>query len=169
MLLSGLLSKILPHLPGCHDELAVSALRDAGRTFARESDIITETVTVDKQDLDFNHSYLPGSAQDERLTPLHFLFAKTNAADSKKADVTYSCLPLAGTDHFPDGTGEKYSEAIVSQALFRLMNMPGKPWSNPTLAQYHLANYRIELGNAIRDHVTCGRPLTQTALIAPPL
>lgn len=167
MLLSGLLSKILPHLPGCHDDLAVSALRDAGRTFARESDIITETVTVDKDALDFNHTYLPEAAQDDRLAPLHFLYSKTNAADRKKADVTYSCLPLADTDYFPDGTGAKYSEAIVSQALFRLMDMPGKPWSNPSLAQYHLANYRAELGNAIRDFNTEGRPLTQTVRLMP--
>ena len=167
MNLSDLLSKILPHLPGCHDTLAVSALRDAGRTFARESDIITETVTVDKEDLDFNHTYMPVSAHDVRLTPLHFLYAKTNAADHKKADVTYSCLPVADTDYFPDGPGGKFAEAIVSQALFRLMNMPGKPWSNPSLAQYHLANYRIELGNAIRDFVTDGRPLIQTLRLMP--
>jgi len=169
MQISSLLYKILPHCPGCHDDLARSALRDAGRTFARESDIITETVTVDKELLDFNFAYLPPTAVDERLAPLHFLKFRTNAEDSRKADVTYSCLPKPDVDFLPDAVAEKYSEAVVDQALFRLLNMPGKPWSNPQLAQYHLADYRIELGNALRDHVTAGRPLTQTVHIAPSL
>jgi len=169
MLVSSLLYKILPHCPGCHDDLARSALRDAGRTFARESDIITETVTVAKELLDFNHAYLPETAVDERLTPLHYLRARTNAADHDQVDVVYSCLPKPDADFLPDAVAEKYSEAVVAQALFRLLNMPGKPWSNPQLAQYHLADYRIELGNALRDHVTAGRPLTQTVHIAPPL
>lgn len=169
MLVSSFLYKLLPHVPGCHDDLARAVLRDAFRTFARESDIVTETVTVDKELLDFNCAYLPQTAVDEHLTPLHYLKTRTNAEDSRKADVTYSCLPKPDADFLPDAVAEKYSEAVVDMALFQLLNMPGKPWSNPQLAQYHLANYRIELGNAIRDHVTCGRPLTQTALIAPPL
>lgn len=43
---------------------------------------------------------------------------------------------------------ERYKEVIAHGAKHRLMNVPSKSWSNPALAQYHMAQFMRGIGEA---------------------
>lgn len=56
--------------------------------------------------------------------------------------------PNLTADYFPDMTQYLYYEAIVDGALGKLLAQPAKPYSNPTLAQYHLKRFRAAIAQA---------------------
>ncbi|WP_299202576.1 hypothetical protein [uncultured Amphritea sp.] len=61
--------------------------------------------------------------------------------------VTMACRPADGaSDLHPDLL--RWDEAIENYALYRMMIMPGKEWSNPQLAQHHFNIWSGELSTA---------------------
>jgi hypothetical protein len=158
-----LLNKVVPHVPGCNDTIAKLALSEAARTFARESDIVTEKRSFSVENAPELYKLPENSSLPEKFLPLHFICRKENNTD-KTIDVTYSLLPIG--NELPDDVVKRHYEAIVSCALFDLFNMPGKPWSNPQMANYHLQKYRIALGDAMRDHNTGGAVFHQQVCVA---
>jgi hypothetical protein len=159
-----LLNKVVPHVPGCNDTIAKLALCEAARTFARESDIVTETRTFSVDNAPELYKLPENSSLPEKFLPLHFISRKHNRTDNTTVDVTYSLLPIG--NELPDDVVKRHYEAIVSCALFDLFNMPGKPWSNPQMANYHLQKYRIALGDAMRDNNTNGAVFHQQVCVA---
>jgi hypothetical protein len=48
---------------------------------------------------------------------------------------------------------ESYGDAIIDGALYRLRKIPGKPWSDPTLAELSRANFERGIAKArVRDY-----------------
>lgn len=153
-----LLSKIVPFLSGCDDTIAKIALMDAARTFARESDIVIETVSYDTG-LAPEYGRVPAVAVDyNNFIPHHFI-SQYNDNANDKVYVTYSLLPKSNM--MPIDVLDRHYEAIVAYALFYLYNMPGKPWSSADMAAFQLQKYRIALGDAIRDNTTGGAVFEQ--------
>ncbi len=153
-----LLSKVVPFLSGCDDTIARIALQDAARTFARESDIIIETVSYEAPYAP-DYGIIPEDSTDpDNFIPLHFVSQYKNNQNSI-VYVTYSLLPKGSM--IPESIINRHFEAIVAYALFFLYNMPGKPWSSADMAAFQLQKYRIALGDAIRDNTTGGAVFEQ--------
>lgn len=58
---------------------------------------------------------------------------------------------LAPTLDSTEGPGwlyEDYRDALVHGALARLMVLPGNPWTNPQLAEYHGERFKFHVGQA---------------------
>lgn len=57
--------------------------------------------------------------------------------------LSHECLQCdCGEWSVPDWMWDMYFENWLDGVLARLMSMPAKPWSNPTLAQYHGRRFR---------------------------
>lgn len=78
-----------------------------------------------------------------------------------RSTITLNGSPLAGdilvvravyapslqSKNLPDFLMERYADAIASGAKHRLMAMPGKDWSNPSISQF----YRTQYDGALTD------------------
>lgn len=153
-----LLPKIVPLLNGCNDDLANIILADAARTFARESDIVIETRGFADYEAPAYGRMPEFALEPDKFVPLHFI-CRQEDRENKRVYVTYSMLPIA--EFMPESVIVRHYEAITSQALFQLYNMPAKPWSNPQMAELNYNKYRIALGDAIRDNQTGGAVFDQ--------
>jgi hypothetical protein len=160
-----LLAKIIPFVSGCNDTIAKIVLADAARTFARETDIITETQGYDIADAP-EYGRIPEFAVDkENFLPLHFV-ARNEDKPNRKVYVTYSLLPTGNL--MPEAVIDRFHEAITSKALFMLYSMPGKPWTAPDMAQLYFQKYRIAAGDAMRDNNTGGAVFDQYMICGEP-
>lgn len=160
-----LLPKIVPLIAGCNDDLAKIILADAGRTFAREADIVIETRGFPETEAP-EYGRMPEFAVDkDHFVPLHFI-ARNEDKVNKRVYLTYSLLPTA--DLMPESVIIRHYEAITSQALFQLYSMPGKPWTSADMAQLYLQKYRIALGDAMRDNNTGGAVFDQFMICCEP-
>lgn len=65
-------------------------------------------------------------------------------------DVEITCVevPKNGSESVPSWFFDKYSEAIVSGVLFRLMSMTNKPWSDPAQAMIEKVTYESAMNEA---------------------
>jgi len=93
---------------------------------------------------------------DETGTPEHYLQERTDtlilvpSPDEDLADaitVKVALKPAMTATGIPDDLFKDHREAIAAGALFRLMRMPKKPWTNFDLA----AAYRQAFNNAIEE------------------
>jgi len=57
-------------------------------------------------------------------------------------------IPADTSTTLPDSAYAKYYEAMLDGVLGRLYGHPAKPYSNPTLAEYHLRRFRNAIGEA---------------------
>lgn len=57
-------------------------------------------------------------------------------------------IPRMGSENAPRWFLNKYGEAVVALAMFRLLGMSGKPWSDPVQAQAELVRYENAATNA---------------------
>jgi hypothetical protein len=62
--------------------------------------------------------------------------------------------PTFAADDLPDWFMERYAEPIVDGALWLLMATPGKPWTNPELAEFHRRRFKGGIGRAGSDTAT---------------
>lgn len=69
-----------------------------------------------------------------------------DVTDGLEVDV---CLvPLLDTTEVPEWLLNRYAEGITGYAMWYLLKMPSKRWSNPDLAQVYWAQYRGQLTRA---------------------
>lgn len=62
---------------------------------------------------------------------------------------TFVCAPTRAATTVDDEVLEDYAETIASGALYRLLALPGQPWSSPELADYHKAKFEADVSDAI--------------------
>ena len=141
-----LLPEVLPHVPGCSDPLAETAIRNSVIEFCQQSHAWQENLApivpeADVKEYDLN---LPTGAAlvlvlDETEMEVDLAKKTVIFAEVPAGSITLrvALKPARAADSFPDHIGEQYGEAIVSGALAKLMMMTGKPWANPQLAEYH--------------------------------
>lgn len=60
-------------------------------------------------------------------------------------------IPTESATTFPDAAYAKYYEALLDGVLGRLYGHPAKPYSNPSLAEYHLRRFRNAIGEAMAE------------------
>jgi len=57
-------------------------------------------------------------------------------------------MPAEAATTIDDTLWDRYGDTIVSGALFRLLRMPGKSWSDPQMAEYHRNLYEAAIPEA---------------------
>lgn len=57
-------------------------------------------------------------------------------------------IPTASTTTLPDFAYARWYDAFIDGALGRIYAHPAKPYSNPTLGEYHLRRFRSAIGQA---------------------
>lgn len=65
-------------------------------------------------------------------------------------------LPTEDTTVLPDVAKTRHYEGLRDGLLGRLYGHPAKPYSNPTLAQYHLSRYRNAIATAKGEFIQGG-------------
>ena len=98
------------------------------------------TFTFDIADPDFCHEPDPERPVPEREIRS---MAERRRRDFEKCKVFVRCVevPRIGSEKAPRWFLNKYGDAVVSLALFRLFGMSGKPWSDPLQANAELVRY----------------------------
>jgi len=68
--------------------------------------------------------------------------------EDRMAIVRFSVVPKVGGEACPKWFKERYAEAIVAGAMFHLLSMTGKAWSNPQRAAQYGGKYHEAIGEA---------------------
>lgn len=171
MELEELLPLVLPRIPSCPRAVAIGALRDAARDFARQ----THTM---RGELVLQPSTPPQSLYEVAAPPDTELIALARAEDhtgrplaaffeppetvgfiqalTVPATVTMVTMPERTAPEVPDAFASRWDEAIKDGALFRLMSMPHVDWTHPQLADTHMQMFQRAIdeakGGAVRGH-----------------
>jgi hypothetical protein len=65
-------------------------------------------------------------------------------AESVSADIELVLTPAPGITLLPDYIYYFHLDAVMHMAAYRMLSFTGMPWSNPEMAQYHLAAAGME-------------------------
>lgn len=68
--------------------------------------------------------------------------------DAATMIVRVALVPSDDLDELPDAMYRRYKDAVEDGTLGRLFSHPAKPYSNPTMATYHLTRFREAIGYA---------------------
>lgn len=155
---SDLLSRALPHLPGCPEPLVEQELRAAAIKFCRDTHVweerLTDVYLVDG--IDLYELAVPEESEvvalvyakqgDETLCPDinvfgHMRFETVPSPDKGPVSVKVRLQPSRDAEGMPDRIGLDYDEAIVSGAIAKLAAMPKKDWTALELVAHHGAKY----------------------------
>ena len=159
--LSSLAENMVYRLPGCSDTMIRKTLQESYRDFCQNTNVFLSKVDVRTNDLSETIEVSScGGGFIETVESVRLNGAKLNHRDFR-AKYCGSCVKISLLGNFgiktnsesevsvkfieiPDITSEKiprwmlqkYGDAIVSGALFRLFSMSNKPWSDPQQALY---------------------------------
>lgn len=175
MNLSNLYSDVKLHVPLSPDILLARALNDAARQFCARAlcweedlDPIIPVAGQTTYDLD-----LPGGAVLVKVYGLSGvgvvdLVEKTVMFDevpTETVTLRVALQPSRTATTIPDVVGERFGEAIAAGAIARMLIMPGKEWTNPQMAAYHMGVYEAGVSDALvrrargnSDHSLTVRP-----------
>lgn len=183
------LDRLIPHVPGCTDPVAVQALRDATIEFCVRSDWLTfehDPITLlagtstyelePPEDHIVSHviqARLDGAAltpitlddlgrryddwRDVEGPPTHYthltpgeivLFPRPTERMTSALKLVVSLRPSQDSDEVEDSIYEWWCETIIDGALWRLMELPGQPFSNPQMAEVKARRFRSGIGLA---------------------
>lgn len=174
---------MLSELPGCDDLLVRQQLGFALREFCRETDAcVMEHVYchAEGRALPDGHEFVLTGAPsgmelvtvldaqvrgrsvpfDVRDYPVPTVTVHGWLCCGDKVKVRFSVAPKAGGEDCPRWFKERYAEAITAGAMFHLLSMTGKGWSDPQrMAQYGSkyqqaiceATYRRMCGSAVES------------------
>lgn len=173
---TSLLEDMMLFLPGCTDMMARKELAYAYRDFCSRTASLDKRETT--EDLDKDHTVFVLSSNlgtvglvkearvDGRPIPISTVHNNCGCVgvdfrgrindDGKKHEysVIFSVTPKIGCEIAPAWFLNRYGNAIISCALYRLQSMMKKPWSDPQQAQQHALEYNKELDNATIDRLT---------------
>jgi hypothetical protein len=76
------------------------------------------------------------------------LFPIPDTAVANGIEVRCTIIPKQTATGFDSEVAEDYEEYIIHGALFRLLTMPGKDWSNPQAGEYHGRRFRSGIVSA---------------------
>ena len=165
--IGSLASLILSELPECNDLIVRQQLAYALREFCRETDACVLAAPV--KFIAYPHEWgysapMPAAPQgmiigtvlgvsecgylrsfEIRRNPdrIHI----QDYYGSHNAKVYFSVYPKAGGEVCPTWFKDRYAEAITAGAMYHLLSMSGRPWSDPQRA----AEYGAKYTNAIAE------------------
>lgn len=73
-------------------------------------------------------------------------------------------IPTQTSRQFPDDIWQEWRDAITDGALWMLLRMPNKPWSNLKAAQLHRAEFFRQINDARRAQMTDGHATQRTRM-----
>ncbi len=163
--LGSLADAMVSELPGCGDLMVRQALGKSLRDFCRETDACTVRRLVPGFERDPRGVPLsapPGmsvqSVLDARADgrPVGFevswsgstTFAHVDAPRSSDVEIRFSVVPKIGGEACPSWFKERYAEAIVAGAMWHLMSMTGRAWSDPARAAVYGARMSAAIAEA---------------------
>jgi len=154
------------HLPGALDDALKLELYNVAREFCDGSDVWREDVVV-KVVADRSRYEIVTSAEPARLLALLDKNGAPVAASMAEPGVlllrytpnvsdqyvaTVSLLPLqedsTSLPILPEWISRKYYQDLTDGVIARMMAHPAKPYSNPTLAVYHMRKFRGGIATA---------------------
>lgn len=165
--IGSLASLILAELPECNDLLVRQQLAYALREFCHETDACVMAAPVKFMPCRDRWGYaalmpaapqgmIVGSILDVRMHGISCGFKVYHDPDSIYVPdyigghcdvVRYSVYPKAGGEVCPTWFKDRYAEAITAGAMYHLLSMSGRPWSDPQRA----AEYGAKYTNAIAE------------------
>lgn len=171
MIWRDLLPRVLAYVPGCPDTLVIDMLRDAAIKFCRDSHIWREQLEdlylakgLDRYQLalpeDTELKALisavqrqPGSRFRTEVYPDINVFGAVRfktVPDPEQGPLEIHAVlqPSRTAKGMPDRIGLDYDEGLIHGALERLLEIPGRDWSNPNMAGYHHGKYLEALTDA---------------------
>lgn len=165
--IGSLASLILAELPECNDLLVRQQLAYALREFCRETDacVLTAPVKFEGHLHEWGYSApMPAAPQgmiigtvldvsecgysrsfEIRRNPDRIHIQEYYGSHNTK--VHFSVYPKAGGEVCPTWFKDRYAEAITAGAMYHLLSMSGRPWSDPQRA----AEYGAKYANAIAE------------------
>lgn len=163
MELEELLPLVMPRVPSCPRSVAIGALRDAARDFARQTHVMRAEVDLPPTDPPqslYEVAAPPDTeliavagAEDESGRPLAVFFDPPATigfarALTVPATVVLVTMPERTAPEMPDVFASRWDEAIKDGALFRLMSMPHVDWTHPQLADTHMQLFQRAVDEA---------------------
>lgn len=169
MIWRDLIPQILPHVPGCPDVQVESMIHYAAIRFCRDSHVWEERLqdVYVADGLLLYELSIPDEAevvslvyarqeQGRRLIFLHpdinvfglLSFEAQPDPDKGPVKIRVRLQPSRKATGLPDRIGLDYERALISGALARLLEIPGRDWSAPQLAAYHWDAYRETVAEA---------------------
>ncbi len=76
------------------------------------------------------------------------LWPRPTTASADAMTVEVALIPREDATSLPDIAATEHMDALMDGLLGRMFEHPAKPYSNPTLAQYHLKRFRSAIGVA---------------------
>ena len=157
---------IRPDLPGCSDPMIEQNLLQVVAAFCSDTNIWRyrpDTLTTAVGEKVYTLDDIPGGSvilsiiscldvagqhfQDYRFYPPDFELLESPTS-AFTLDFELSLAPQDGVDSVEDMFFRDWYEEICSGTKAKLMIIPGKPWSNPSLAGVHAGLYRQGVGKA---------------------
>lgn len=165
--IGSLASLILAELPECNDLIVRQQLAYALREFCRETDACVLSAPVKFRAHPHRWGYsapmpaapqgmVVGTVLEVRACDISHGFKVLHDPDliyvsdylgERHAVVRYSVYPKAGGEVCPTWFKDRYAEAITAGAMYHLLSMSGRPWSDPQRA----AEYGAKYTNAIAE------------------
>lgn len=185
---------VAAELPGCDDLILRQQLGFALREFCRETDACTDTVQVRWDDGEetprgrlFTVSCAPAGmcigtvlgvyASREDLpyevsgcdgcggAQVHVL--RRPGASSGEVRIRLSLWPKAGGERCPKWFAERHAEAIAAGAMYHMLSMSGRAWSDAQRAAQYMAKYHDSISEASYRRI-CGGSAAGCAASAVP-
>lgn len=95
--------------------------------------------------------WLRGPGSPVRFTYLHGtdeIEFHPAPADDGEMRMTMVLTPSSTSSGIESFYFERYRDGIVHGAKWKLMMVPGKPWTNPAMAEYHARRFSFEISEA---------------------
>lgn len=102
--------------------------------------------------------FVPSSPTTFRLAPI-----PTESAARGLTDIRVALMPVHDATELPDILVDEFREAVVSGALYRLLRMPGRDWTQGDLAAVHLETFNEGMSRA-KTRVAEGWSAAQTTV-----
>ena len=163
--IGSLANAMVSELPGCGDLMVRQALGNSLREFCRETDACMTSVRVPGFDYGPRGVLLaapPGmivlsvldAKADGRRVGFEVswsgsaTFAHVDAPHGSDVEIRFSLAPKVGGEACPAWFKDRFAEAIVAGAMWHLMTMTGKAWSDAARASVYGARYAAAVAEA---------------------
>lgn len=184
--LAALAENIVYRVPGCTDLMVRKAIAETYRDFCKRTCVIRTRRRIEIRHGENDYCLHPkfpecivdcvvGAYVGGRRVDLEGYAAWNGDAvhldgrmlppegETAMMDVECVEVPRIGSEHAPRLFIERYGDAIVSGALYRLMSMSGRAWSDPQQAMLEARLYENELTEHRTRHHSGGNLSTGSA------
>lgn len=125
--------------------------------------------------LPYSHILQPGLTS-RRGSPSHFGVRvdgngikvwpepKVESFDNPRIDLYVVAVPRQRSSQYPDVIDQQWREALIDGALWKLLMIPGKPWTNMDRASTHRFDFFRQVNDARRSQMNDGHAQGRTKL-----